>query len=99
MNASGQVTGQAALNNGSLHAFLFDGHSMRDLGTFGGSRSLGSAINDSGWVTGFAVKRPMMQVRMRSCGTVEGCGTLARWVAGISEGNAINAAGHVAGLS
>ena len=50
----GAGDGRAEVRNGSLHAFLFDGNSMKDLGTFGGSGSFGTAINDSGWVTGNA---------------------------------------------
>ena len=37
-----------------VHAFLWDGTRMLDLGTLGGSSSQGVAINASGQVTGFA---------------------------------------------
>ena len=37
------------------HAFLWDGTTMQDLGTLGGTDSQGDAINDSGQVTGDAI--------------------------------------------
>jgi probable HAF family extracellular repeat protein len=39
---------------GSFHAFLWDGTTMVDLGTLGGSESQGVALNASGQVTGAA---------------------------------------------
>ena len=37
INASGQVTGHADTAGGAAHAFLWDGTTMLDLGTLGGS--------------------------------------------------------------
>jgi probable HAF family extracellular repeat protein len=57
MNASGQVTGRASTADptaGEFHAFLWDGTTLRDLGTLGGESSLGLAINAAGQVTGQA---------------------------------------------
>ena len=40
MNASGQVTGKSSVTgDASSHAFVWDGTSMRDLGTLGGTSS------------------------------------------------------------
>ena len=56
INDSGQVTGCAdTAGDGTVHAFLWDGTTMLDLGTLGGTFSDGVAINASGQVTGGAV--------------------------------------------
>ena len=56
MNASGQVTGnfRTAEPERQVHAFLWDGTTLRDLGTLGGRFSDGLAINASGQVTGYS---------------------------------------------
>ena len=53
INASGQVTGNSYTAGGVRHAFIFDPHdgTLTDLGTLGGE-SFGTAINNSGQVTG-----------------------------------------------
>ena len=46
------VVGDAQLLNGDFHAFLNDGSSMIDLGTFGGPSSGAESINVFGQVVG-----------------------------------------------
>jgi probable HAF family extracellular repeat protein len=54
LNASGNVTGIAARADGERHAFIYSAAKMTDLGTLGGTLSIGYAINDSNQVTGEA---------------------------------------------
>jgi len=53
INQNGDVAGYAAANGGD-HAVLWQGTSMTDLGTLGGSTSYGQAINDRGIVVGLS---------------------------------------------
>jgi probable HAF family extracellular repeat protein len=55
INASGQVVGGSEVANGNLHAFLYSGGKMTDLGVFaGGSQSEATAINTSGQIAGWS---------------------------------------------
>jgi probable HAF family extracellular repeat protein len=53
MNARGWITG-TAFNAFGASAFLWNGTTMRDLGTLGGNNGQGRVINDAGWVAGNA---------------------------------------------
>jgi probable HAF family extracellular repeat protein len=52
INSSGQVVGANNYPAGASHAFLFDGLTIRDLGTLGGATSIAYGINASGDVVG-----------------------------------------------
>jgi uncharacterized protein (TIGR03437 family) len=53
INASGQVVGFSNTVEGKMHAFLWNGTALRDLGTLpGSSESFGYAINDLGQIVG-----------------------------------------------
>ena len=55
INASGQVVGVAVhYGNGDAHATLWNGTTATDLGTLGGSYSVGRGINASGQVVGYS---------------------------------------------
>jgi probable HAF family extracellular repeat protein len=61
INNSGQVVGESDIAvdsatpslDKSTHAFLYDGKTLKDLGTFGGKRSTAHGINDSGLIVGY----------------------------------------------
>jgi probable HAF family extracellular repeat protein len=99
INDSGEVTGYStATYDGPLHAFLYDGASMHDLGTLGGTTSQGYGINASGEVagnsatTGDSAKHAFLYngTSMQDLGTLGGTD---------SFGRAINASGKVTGFS
>jgi probable HAF family extracellular repeat protein len=95
INAGGQVVGGADTASGETHAFLYDGTSMRDLGTLGGKGSVAYAVNARGHVAGRA-ETPSGEAHaflydgasIQDLGTLGGKGSVAY---------AVNARGHVAG--
>lgn len=54
INDNGQVCGTASIKNGGSHAFLYSNWVKTDLGTLGGSYSVGAGINNSGQVCGIS---------------------------------------------
>src|SRR5439155_17096563 len=53
INNAGEVTGFSYKPIWVLHAFLYSGGNMIELGTLGGTNSQGFAINNNGQVTGY----------------------------------------------
>ena len=80
-----------------MHAFLYSGSSMTDLGTLGGTSSFARAINDSsqtvGWATNLAGDR---RAFLYENGTMSDLGTLG---GSRSEARYINASGQVVGFA
>lgn len=56
VNEAGHVVGAALPPSGPLHAFVWNGRRLRDLGTLGGNNEATTAhdINDAGQVTGYS---------------------------------------------
>ncbi|HXY54605.1 MAG TPA: hypothetical protein VEM40_08040 [Nitrospirota bacterium] len=96
INDSGQVTGQAAITTGYIHAFLYSGGTMTDLGTFGGTTSVGSGINNSGQIVGAAelTGDTVVHAFLYSGGIMADLGTLGGTN---SEAQAINNSGQIVG--
>jgi probable HAF family extracellular repeat protein len=54
LNDAGEVVGHAQVSSGYMHAFLWNGLAMQDLGTLGGSSSYAYGINDDGQTVGYS---------------------------------------------
>ncbi|HUI66607.1 MAG TPA: hypothetical protein VL087_00135 [Nitrospirota bacterium] len=96
INDNGQVTGQAAITSGYIHAFLYSGGTMTDLGTLGGTTSVGSDINNSGQIVGGAALTGDTAVHafLYSGGIMADLGTLGGTN---SESQAINNSSQIVG--
>ena len=79
-----------------VHAFLWDGTMMQDLGTLGGADSLGYAINDSGQVTGTSTASDATYYAFLWDGTKM---LQLSFGGGEGQGRAINDSGQVTGYS
>jgi len=56
INNKGQIVGEAAISQNAAHAFLWESGTMKDLGTLPGyPLSFAMAINDNGYIVGFAM--------------------------------------------
>lgn len=114
INVSGQITGGASTTLGSgqvtaggnpstlgsinYHAFIYTGGVMHDLGTFGGLRSKGVAINSIGQVTGSADTATGSHafIYNGTASPIQNLGTLGGTN---SSGTAINTSGQITGTS
>ena len=98
----GEVTGIAATSN-DQHAFLSapNGGPIRDLGTFGGTTSHGSAVTTDGRVTGSAMTsgNAARHVFLTGPGGALPLKDLDTLGGGYGEGLAINDRGQVAGTA
>jgi len=97
LNDLGEVTGQYALSGGGQHAFLYSQGVMRDLGTLGGSSSVGFAVNASSQVTassGVSDSSSDEHAFLHNGVFMQDLGTLG---GSVSQGRGINASGEVTG--
>jgi probable HAF family extracellular repeat protein len=91
MNNAGQIVGFAGAGDGTVHAVLYAGGVLTDLGNLGGKDSYATAINEAGAITGSAVSASgTHHAFLYQGGTVRdlGAGTM---------GYGINAGGDVVG--
>jgi probable HAF family extracellular repeat protein len=97
INASGQVTGYSQGTDFTIHAFLYSGGSMADLGNLGDSFSVGTGINASGQVTGYSAGTDHnIHAFLYSGGSMTDLGTLG---GSSSNGFGMNDYGQVTGTS
>jgi len=98
VNDSGEVTGSAiSPTDGRLHAFLYDGGPLQDLGTLGGTGSGGYGINDSGLIAGGSEKADFTaHAFLVVDGVMKDLGTLGGHY---SYATGVNASGAVTGES
>ncbi len=98
MNASGQVVGYSELDDGSVHAFLYDpAHGMQDLTLRGGQTLSVQAINNAGLMTGsMNVGGASHLFRWSGQGAVQDLGALNGDYAQ-TIGTSINASGQISG--
>ena len=92
INGNGTITGTS-----SSHAFVYNGGTMRDLGTLGGKYSQGQGINTAGAVAGYSTLADgTYRAFLYSNGRMVSLGTLG---ANYSSAYALNDAGQVVGSS
>jgi probable HAF family extracellular repeat protein len=97
LNDRGEVVGQMQVVRSTMHAFLFDGRHVTDLGTLGGANSSAAAINNAGQVVGASETAAgnshafvWQRGKMSDLGTLRGESSAA---------NSINARGDIVGYA
>ncbi len=100
VNHSGQVCGYSNVGfNNAVHAFLYTGGRMTDLGSLGGGLSEGYALNNSGEVVGYSTTTGYYSHAFASVGgRMIDLGTLGG-ASGNSDAYGVNDAGQIVGQS
>lgn len=95
----GEVAGTETTANNLSHAFYFNGSIVRDLGTFGGTRSAALAMNQAGQVVGFANTTGDTGFRAFLWTEADGMLDLGTLGGTNSQAQSINSSGQIAGYS
>jgi probable HAF family extracellular repeat protein len=90
LNNRGQVVGSVDSTNHETHSFLWDHSTIKDLGTFGGSKSLATGINDDGDIVGLILTNGARHVFLRHNGEMADLGTIDHFAKLGDEGDKYN---------
>jgi probable HAF family extracellular repeat protein len=107
LNNAGQVAGYSRNAEAQQHAFLFSNGVLHDLGTLGGSTSVGTGLNDLGVVAGYSDTTVDGQSRafvyrdgaLVDLGVLPGAFSSLADISNLETGELINNAGDVVGFS
>jgi len=97
VSPGGYVTGESQAADGTRRAFLWDGRSMRDLGSLGGEYAQGQAVNDKGVVAGLSEQVPATTRSTPFSGTARHAGPGHPPRAALDVGNRRERSGMIVG--